>query len=128
MSQTITDVMGQIRGGYAIAQAGKKLEEVVAAVRATNKPGEVTLTIKVTPDKTDERVVVMKPSVKCKVPEKEFSTGIFFVAPDGRLSKEDPAQTEMALERAQRGVSTIQPGGQRSDDAHLAKVGTGTDG
>lgn len=120
MSQTITDVMGQIRGGFALAEAGKKLVEVVAAVRATNKPGEVTFTIKVKPDKTDDRVVLMSPSVKAKVPEKGFSDGIFFVGPDNRLSKEDPAQTEMQLERQRAGIATL-----AANEGNLSKIGQG---
>lgn len=126
MSQSITDVLGQIRGGYAMNEAGKKLQEVVNAVRATNKAGEVTLTIKVAPDKTDDRVVTMTPTIKAKVPEKAFSAGIFFVAPDGRLTKEDPAQMEMQMERQKQGVVQIGAGGDRSDDASLSKVGTGS--
>lgn len=121
MAQNITDVMGQIRGGYALSQAGKKLEEVVAAVRATNKPGEVTFTIKVTPDKTDERVVLMKPSVKAKVPEKDYSTGIMFIGPNGKLTVEDPAQLELQMERQRQGVATL-----NRDEANLNKVGTGS--
>lgn len=121
MSQSITDVLGQIRGGYAMNEAGKKLQEVVQAVRATGKGGEVTLTIKVSPDKTDDRVVTMTPSIKAKVPEKPFSAGIFFLAPDGRLTKEDPAQLELLEERRQAGIATL-----ASNEANLSKVGTGS--
>jgi hypothetical protein len=124
--QTITDVLAQIRGGLALAQAGAKLQEVVAAVRATNKPGEITFTIKVTQDKTDDRVVIMKPTIKAKVPEKGFSDGIFFVDANGRLTKEDPAQVEMQLDRQRQGVATL--GAARADESSLSKLGSGSTG
>lgn len=123
MAQSFTDIMSQIRGGFALHEAGKKLQELVTAVRATNKAGEITFTIKVAPDKTDDRVITMKPSIKCKIPDKGFSEGIFFIGPDGRITKEDPAQVEMFSEREKNGIATI--GGERPDAAALAKVGTG---
>ena len=112
--------MSQIRGGAALHDAGKKLQELVAAVRATNKPGEITFTIKVAPDKTDDRVVTMKPVVKAKIPEKGWSEGIFFLTPDGRLTKEDPAQLEMQMEREAKGIATI-----GANEERLAQVGRG---
>ena len=120
MAQSITDVMSRIRGGAALHDAGKKLQELVAAVRATNKPGEITFTIKVAPDKTDDRVVTMKPVVKAKIPEKGWSEGIFFLTPDGRLTKEDPAQLEMQMEREAKGIATI-----GASEERLAQVGRG---
>lgn len=120
MAQSITDIMGQIRGGYALNEAGKKLAELVSAVKATGKPGEISFTIKVAPDKNDERVVTMKPSIKAKIPEKGFSEGIFFLGPDGRLTKEDPAQLELLAERDAGNVRSI----ERSEAA-LNQVGRG---
>lgn len=121
--QSITDVLGQIRGGYALTEAGKQLQDVVKAVRSTGKKGSVTFTIDVSPDKTDDRVVTMKPSIKAKIPEKGFSEGIFFLGPDGRLTKEDPAQLELLEERRAAGVATL-----AQNEASLAKVGTGATG
>jgi len=120
MAQSLTDIMSQIRGGYALHEAGKKLDELVNAVRSTNKPGEITLTIKVTPDKVDDRIILMKPIVKAKIPERGFNEGIFFVGPDGRLTKDDPKQTEMFEEKQKQGVTTLAAG-----QAALAQVGRG---
>lgn len=120
MGQSLADVLGQIRGGFAMHEAGKKLAELVQAVNATKKPGEITLTIKVAPDKVDDRVVTMKPSIKTKIPEKGFNEGIFFIGADGRLSKEDPAQLAMELERKQQGVASL----ERSEAA-LNQLGRG---
>lgn len=121
--QSITDVLGQIRGGYALGEAGRELDAVVKAVKATGKKGSVTFTIEVVPDKTDDRIVVMTPSVNTKLPKKGFSPGIFFLGPDGRLTKEDPAQLELLEERRAAGVATL-----AQNEASLAKVGTGATG
>lgn len=121
MAQSLTDVMGQIRGGYALNEGGKRLAEAIAAVKATGKKGSVTFTIDIEMDKTDERIVKLKPSVKAKIPEKGFSEGIFFLGPDGRLTKEDPAQVEMQLERERDNIRSL----ERSEAA-LNQVGRGT--
>ena len=120
MAQSIADIMGQIRGGAALHDAGKKLQELVAAVRATGKAGEISFTIKVAPDKTDDRVVTMKPVIKSKIPEKGWSDGIFFIGVDGKLSKEDPAQLELLKEREESGVRQL-----AANDANLSQVGRG---
>lgn len=120
MAQSLVDIMSQIRGGFAMHEAGKKLTEIVQAVNSTKKPGELTITIKVAPDKVDDRVVTMKPSIKAKIPEKGFNEGIFFIGADGKLTKEDPAQMAMELERKQQGVATL----ERSEAA-LEQLGRG---
>ena len=120
MAQSLTDIMQQIRGGYALHEAGKRLDELVSAVRSTNKPGEITLTIKVAPDKVDDRIVTMKPVIKAKIPDRGFNEGIFFVGPDGRLTKDDPKQTEMFEEKKRQGVVAM-----AANEDSLGKVGRG---
>lgn len=118
--QPITDILGQLRGGYALHEASKRLDEAVRAVRATGKKGSVTLTIDIIPDKTDDRIIKMQPNVKYKIPDKGFSEGIFFVGPDGRITKEDPAQLELLKEREEQGVRTFNAG-----EKAIAEVGRG---
>lgn len=120
MTQAITDILGQLRGGYALHEAGKRMDECVRAVRATGKKGSITITIDIMPDKTDDRIIKMQPTIKAKIPEKGFSEGIFFVAPDGRLTKEDPAQLELLAEREREGVRTLATG-----ERALSEVGRG---
>ena len=121
MAQSLPDVLGLVRGGYALHDASKKLAEVIQAVKATGKPGEVTLTIKISPDKTDDRIFTLKPSVKAKIPEKGYAEGhVFLDAVTGRITKEDPAQLELLKERREEGVASI----ERSEAA-LNQVGRG---
>lgn len=100
MTNQLTHVLSQIRGGRALDDAGKKMAEVVKAVKDTGKPGEITFTIKISPDKTDETVVKLHPSLKFKIPERPYAEGIFYVnEKTGELSREDPRQHELKLER-----------------------------
>lgn len=99
MAQSVLHLLSQIRGGAALARAGDRLSELVAAVKATGQPGEVTLTVIVKPDKTDETIVKLVPKVKAKIPERAFAEGIFFVSDNNELSREDPRQAELDLER-----------------------------
>lgn len=114
--------MSQVRGGFAVHIAGEKLQEVLKAVVETGKPGELTFTIKVKPDKNDDRVVTLHPDVKAKIPQKGFTEGIFFVDEDGKISREDQKQLAMELERKQQGVTTM----TQQTEAGLAKVGRGS--
>lgn len=120
MAQSIADVLGLIRGGYAMHKAGIKLAEVVKAVKETGTAGEISITIKVKPDKTDNRVVTMQPVIKTKIPEKGYAEGILFVDDNGKLSKEDPKQLDMLAERDAENVRSM----ERSEAA-LNQIGRG---
>lgn len=116
----LTHVLSQIRGGMALEDAGKKMAEVVKAVKATGKKGSITFTIDIEPDKTDETVVKLQPSLKFKIPERPYAAGIFYVDErTGVLSREDPRQAELKLEReaelAEQGAIA------------MSRVGRGTD-
>ena len=122
MAQSLIDVMSQVRGGFAVHIAGQKLQEVLKAVVETGKPGELTFTIKVKPDKNDDRIVTLHPDVKAKIPQKGFTEGIFFVDDDGKVSREDPKQMALELERKAQGVTSI----ASTTEQNISKVGHGS--
>ena len=97
--QSFIDVLSQIRGGSALNDAAKDLQELVQAVRESGKPGKLTFSITVEPDKTDETVVTLQPDVTLKLPKKARAKGIFYMDMHGRLTREDPRQIELELER-----------------------------
>lgn len=94
----ITDVLREIRRGRAVDQASRLLAEVVQAVDETNKPGEVTITLKVKPEKGGGSQKTIVASVKAKKPEADIPEAVFFSDPDGDLHRTDPAQSEMFQE------------------------------
>jgi hypothetical protein len=119
MARPIFDVLSQIRGGAAIHDAAKELNDLVRAVKDTGKSGTLTIKLTVEPDKTDDTVVTIQPDVTLKLPKKARAKGIFYVDPKTYdITREDPRQLELLkereAERAEQGV------------ASLSQVGRGT--
>lgn len=97
--QSFLDVLSQIRGGAALTDAARDLRELVQAVRETGKGGKLSFTITVEPDKADETVVTLQPDVILKLPKKARASGIFYMDQHGNLTREDPRQIELELQR-----------------------------
>lgn len=97
--QSFLDVLSQIRGGAALTDAARDLQELVQAVRDTGKSGKLVFSIIVEPDKTDDTVVTLQPDVVLKMPKKPRAKGIFFMDKHGTLTREDPRQLELEMER-----------------------------
>lgn len=102
MAIPATDILRQIRGGVVVDELTEALAIVTAAVRATRKAGEVTLKIKVKPDKGGGRAYVLAGAVDCKTPKRELPEGVFFLNDDGDLVRNDPDQPELRFSEAGR--------------------------
>jgi ribosomal protein S28E/S33 len=98
----ITDILREIRKGRAVDLASQRMAEIVQAVDETGKPGELTITIKVKPEKGGGSQKVIQVAVKAKIPEVDLPEGVFFSDEDGDLHRTDPAQNEMFSEAAVR--------------------------
>lgn len=96
----ITDVLRDIRKGRVVDLATERLAEIVQAVDETGKPGELTLILKVTPEKGGGSQKTLTAKVKAKIPEADLPEGIFFSDADGDLHRSDPAQTTMEFRDA----------------------------
>lgn len=112
MARPIFDVLSQIKGGAAIHDAAKDLNELVRAVKATGKAGSLTIKLTVEPDKTDDTVCTIQPDVTLKLPKKARAKGIFYIDDKtGDLTREDPRQLELLkereAERAEAGVASL---------------------
>ena len=94
----ITDVLRDIRRGRAVEQASSMMAELVRAVDETGKPGELTLKIKVKPEKGGGSQKTITCEVKAKKPVQDIPEAVFFSDPDGDLHRTDPAQSEMFTE------------------------------
>lgn len=94
----ITDILRDIRRGRAVEQATRLLGEVVRAVDETGKPGQVTITLTVKPEKGGGSQKTIIAAVKAKKPEGDIPEAVFFSDGDGDLHRADPAQNEMFSE------------------------------
>jgi hypothetical protein len=89
------DFLEQHRGGLLDTELADALTEVVAAVQAFGKSGQVTLTITVA---QEGRTVVVSDKVTKKVPEAARHPEIYFPDADGGLHRDDPYQQRLPLE------------------------------
>jgi 6-phosphogluconate dehydrogenase len=91
----ITDILREYRNGKLADYASRLLAECVHAVDDTGKPGEVTITLKITPEKGGGSFKGIKASVKMKRPEPDIPEAVFYSDADGNLHRSDPNQNEM---------------------------------
>lgn len=118
----ITDVLREVRQGRAVVQGSRLLAEVVQAVDETGKPGEVTITIKVKPEKGGGSQKTLSVVVKAKKPEADIPEAVFFSDPEGDLHRDDPTQHEMFTE-AERPSGDIDRVGRGNPEPTRARAG-----
>lgn len=88
------------RQGRTATELTEALHNVTEAVRATGKPGSVTLTIAIQPLKDAEDVLKVTDTVKSKVPELARPAAIYFADRDGNLVRDNPRQPGLFEARA----------------------------
>lgn len=86
----ITDVLRDIRRGRVVDAASVELAALVRDAVSTGLPGELTLKVKVTPDKGDPNLCRVTCEVKTKSPRAPLPDGLFFAGKEGELLREDP--------------------------------------
>lgn len=88
-----------LRNGHTQDELSEALNELVQACRETNKTGEITLKIKVRPDKSGNGQYFLEDTFNCKKPESERGQTIYFGTPEGNLQREDPDQKILDLKQ-----------------------------
>ena len=93
------EVLASMRNGEVMRDLSQKFNEVLTGVLDTGGKGELTVTFKIEPSKLGMGGIVLEVSAehktKIKRPELEVGASTFFVGRDGRLTREDPRQTDM---------------------------------
>lgn len=90
----ITDVLREYRRGELVQNASHELAAVVAAVVNLRKPGSVTITLEIKPDKHSAKEVEVQATVTSKLPKRGMKSGTFFVGRDMELLRNDPDQID----------------------------------
>jgi hypothetical protein len=96
----ITDVLREYRKGKAVDLASQRLADLIVAVDEANKAGEITIKIKVKPQKGGGSEKTLAIDVKSKIPEIDLPEAIFFSDNEGNLHRTDPAQSELRFKDA----------------------------
>lgn len=102
MARPFLETLGGLRNGRTLEELGDELATVVGAVKATHKPGVITLKLTIKPPKKGEvNYITIEDSVVTKVPKNDRSESVFFPTADNGLSKNDPRQHRLALGAAE---------------------------
>ncbi len=104
-------VLAQCRKGAAVGELTEKLTEVVEAVRATGKQGELTLKLVIKPvGRGAGDTLILMDHPKAVVPEHDRAETMFYATDDNELVREDPRQTSFwpANESPPPSVTTIE--------------------
>jgi hypothetical protein len=90
-----SDVLGSVEGGTVFNQINDELQDLVVAVTEHRKAGEITVTLKVSPN--GERAVSVTAAFKSKQPQPAKGVTIFYADGGGNLLRKDPRQPELPL-------------------------------
>lgn len=90
----ISITIAEMRGGDADTEAGRKLAEVIAAVKLHRKPGSITIKIDVeAADKEGASPrIMLTDSIKVSLPAQTNPFSLFFVDEDSNPTRRDPQQ------------------------------------
>jgi hypothetical protein len=97
-------LLSEFREGESQAELSEQLQEVVAAVRDTGKPGKLTYTIIVKPS---GNAIVVTDEIKTKVPQMPRDASIFFATDQNTLQRENPNQKRLDLRTVERPVQEV---------------------
>ena len=110
MTNDLLSILLEMRSGAVAADISSKFDEVLKAVLDTGGKGELNIKLLVKPSKMGMggAVIEVETEHECKVKKPELAIGrsVFFVTKEGRLTREDPAQTAMfAVEEPRKEVT-----------------------
>ena len=89
------DTFREIEVGGLLDELTDVQHELIDAIRLTGKGGELTIKLAYKPDGSGQMTI--KADVKSKAPALSRGTSLFFLTPEGNLTRRDPRQQEMEL-------------------------------
>lgn len=99
MSRPFLETLRELRAGATLDELASAVAEVVAAVKCSNKPGEIRLTLKFKPPKKgDVTYITVEDQVTVKAPRLDRGDTVFFPLADNSLSRANPAQRSLELQ------------------------------
>lgn len=111
MRKPITDLMRELNAGAFVEEATGALGELTAACQRTNKPGEITLKLKLIPGKAgangQSSVMQVEHSYKVKSPDFDRGADYLFVTSQGDLVRDNPQQHKLNLTEVKRDAGPI---------------------
>jgi hypothetical protein len=96
-----TQILMQARKGEVADRLTEELASIIEAIDATGKGGELTLKVKISPEKGGGNAKDFEFDVSAKLPRAPLPKAIFYSDSAGDLFRTDPSQTEMRFEDAE---------------------------
>ena len=98
MPKPFFETMGALRGGRMESDLGDDMVKLIAAVKATGKPAEITVKLKIKPPKNGSiSYLTIEDTITTKVRKLDRGDTVFFPTADNGLSRQDPSQAELPL-------------------------------
>lgn len=90
-----TDVLREYRKGQLADEATDELAKVVKGVTETGQAGELTVKLKIKPQKGDSGIIIVSGEVVAKTPREALPDAIFYADDEGGLHRREPRQADM---------------------------------
>lgn len=99
MHNDFVQVLVGMRSGDVLIDVNRRFNELMEAVLATGAKGDLKLKLQIKPSKINMggSVAEVEISHECTIAKPELKVGrsLFFVDPNGSLTRDDPRQSEM---------------------------------
>lgn len=110
-ARPFADLLRDQRAGGLHDELTQKLHELVSVVEGTGKAGKLVLTLEVKKHRNDlGGAMIVIDDVELKLPKSDRGGAIYFLTPEGNLSKSDPQQRTMNLQEVNRPLPTQEVG------------------
>lgn len=94
-SRPFIDTLRDIEAGGLLDELSETQHSLIDAIRLTGKGGELTIKLAYKPDGNGQMTI--KADVKAKEPVLSRGTSLFFLTPEGNLTRRDPRQQDLQL-------------------------------
>ena len=96
-SRPFIDTLRDIEAGGLLDELSETQHSLIDAIRLTGKGGELTIKLAYKPDGNGQMTI--KADVKAKEPALSRGTSLFFLTPEGNLTRRDPRQQDLPLRK-----------------------------
>ena len=97
-SRPFIDTLRDIEAGGLLDELSETQHSLIDAIRLTGKGGELTIKLAYKPDGNGQMTI--KADIKAKEPALSRGTSLFFLTPEGNLTRRDPRQQDLPLRTA----------------------------
>jgi hypothetical protein len=100
-TRTFVQYLYEIDEGRLVGELTQEMRDLVTEVRDQQKPGTLTLTLKVEPTKAVNTLIITD-QISVKPPKHTPGASIFYPDEEGYLHRKDPMQPELPLQEVPR--------------------------